>query len=136
MGKNSKSNEKNTWVISVALVPFLLLCAFSSKILRISPNPPMRLPVPLIEKESPPILFLFSPIYITPQDLNLFPKRKILLFPFFSLLFFKSSNQKQSSQFQIPLQNLSRRVPPSLNSNGKFPCKNMKFLKLNNCMNR
>ena len=53
---------------------------------------------------------------------------------FFS--FFKSSNQKQSSQFQIPLQNLPRRVPPSLNSNGKFPCKNMKFLKLNNCMNR
>ena len=50
--------------------------------------------------------------------------------------FFKSSNQKQSSQFQIPLQNLPRRVPPSLNSNGKFPCKNMKILKLNNCMNR
>ena len=50
--------------------------------------------------------------------------------------FFKSSNQKQSSQFQIPLQNLPRRVPPSLNSNGKFPCKNMKFFKLNNCMNR
>ena len=46
---------------------------------------------------------------------------------FFSV--FKSSNQKQSSQFQIPLQNLSRRVPSSLNSNGKFPCKNMKFLK-------
>ena len=59
-------------------------------------------------------------------------KRKILLFPFFFSSFFKSSNQKQSSQIQIPLQNLPRRVPPSLNSNGKFPCKNMKFLKLNN----
>ena len=56
----------------------------------------------------------------------------LLLFFFF----FKSSNQKQSSQFQIPLQNLPRRVPPSLNSNSKFPCKSMKFLKLNNCMNR
>ena len=81
----------------------------------------------------PPLLFFsFSHLYITPQDLNLFPKRKILLFPFFFSSFFKSSNQKQSSQFQIPLQNLPRRVPPSLNSNGKFPCKNMKFLKLNN----
>ena len=82
---------------------------------------------------SPPLslLFLFSSIYITPQDLNLFPKRKILLLPFFFSSFFKSSNQKQSSQFQFPLQNLPRRVPPSLNSNGKFPCKNMKFLKLN-----
>ena len=70
-------------------------------------------------------LFFFSHIYIyiIPQDLNFFPKRKILLFPFFFFSFFKSSNQKQSSQFQIPLQDLPRRVPPSLNSNGKFPCK-------------
>ena len=85
-----KVTRKNTWMNSVALAPFLLLCAFSSKILRISPNPPMRLPVPLssvplllplktspilqyvlLPKESPPLilkklspsfpfLFLFS----------------------------------------------------------------------------
>ena len=40
--------------------------------------------------------------------------------------------QRQYFQFQIPLQNLPRRVPLSLNFNGKFPCKSMKFFKLNN----
>ena len=39
MGKNSKSNQKHTWMNSVALAPFPLLCAFSSKILRISLHP-------------------------------------------------------------------------------------------------
>ena len=48
---------------------------------------------------SPLILFLFSPIYITPQDLNLFPKRKILPFSlFFSPYpFLNLPIQKQSS---------------------------------------
>ena len=113
--------------------PQMISLLFVPLILRISPNHPMRAAT---EKASPLLFFLFSPIYITPQDLNLFPKRKILLLPFFFSSFFKSSHQKQSSQFQIPLQNLPRRVPSSLNSNGKFPCKNMKFLKLNNCMYR
>ena len=57
-------------------------------------------------EQFPHSLFLFSPIYITPQDLNFFPKRKILL------------------------QNLPRRVPLSLNSNGKFPCKKHEILEV------
>ena len=78
-------------------------------------------------KNHPPSEFLFSHIYLLPQRPKSVPKRKILLSPFFFSSFFKSSNQKKSSQFQNPLQNLPRRVSPSLNSNSKFPCKNTKF---------
>ena len=40
-------------------------------------------------------------------------------------------HQNKSSKFQTPPKRLPRRVPHSL-SNGKFPCKIMKFIKLNN----
>ena len=123
MGKNSKSNEKNTWMISVALAPFLLLCAFSSKILRISPNPPMRAAPERISSSLQKSSHTYIYHLLNPKSV---PKRKILLFPLFSSSFFLFLNlpiQKQSSQFQIPLQNLPKRAPPSLNSNGKFPCK-------------
>ena len=116
-----------------AITPFRFLCAFPPE------NPLMPAAPKRISQSSnacSPNPCPLSRIYIFPQDLNLFPKGKNLLFPFFFSSFLKSSNQKQSSQFQIPLQNLPRRVPPSLNSNGKFPYKNMKFLKLNHWMNK
>ena len=40
-------------------------------------------------------------------------------------------HQNKSSKFQTPPKRLPRRVPHFL-SNGKFPCKIMKFIKLNN----
>ena len=122
MNNNSEKNSKHTWKNLGSNHPFpALVCFFTSS-----------------NSESP-YSFSFSHIYIyiyisSLKDLNLFPKRKFsyflsssLLFPFLNLPI-----QKQSSQFQIPLQNLPRRVPPFLNSNDKFPCKSMKFLKVNN----
>ena len=88
------SKEKILFLLSLFLslpklpylfFPQMISLLFVPLILRISPHHPMRAAT---EKESLPFLFLFSPIYITPQDLNLFPKRKILLFPFFFSSFF------------------------------------------------
>ena len=136
--KNSRQLQVDESPFSFSFLSVLKVCLKKSPFSYLSSSPlpptPMRALPP---RKIPPKFFsFFSPIYLTPQDLNLFPKKEKSPISFLLLFFFKSSNQKQSSQFQIPLQNLPRRVPPSLNSNGKFPCKNMKFLKLNNCMNR
>ena len=91
-----------------------------------------------IRPAHPLILFLFSHLYplSRPKFVSL-KKGEISYFlsSFLLILFLNLSIQKQSSPFRIPLQNLPRRVSPSLNSNGKFPCKNMKFFKVNNWMN-
>ena len=76
-----KSNEKNTWINSIALAHFLLLCAFSNS------SVPLLLPLKtspilqyvLLHKESPPLilkklspsfpfLFLFSLLCTFPSD--------------------------------------------------------------------
>ena len=75
---------------------------------------------------SPPSPILQCMLFISlPYD-----EKKKISFLSFSFLFFNLPIQKQSSQFQIPLQNLPRNVPLSLNSNGKFPYKNMKFFEI------
>ena len=61
MGKNSKSNEKNTWMNSVALAPFLLLCAFSNSSV-LSPKKSSEF-LPILQCMLLQI-FSFSPIYI------------------------------------------------------------------------
>ena len=50
----------------------------------------------------PPILSLFLPIYITPQDLNLFLKRKILQFPFFFSSFLNLPIKSNLPNFKFP----------------------------------
>ena len=97
IGQNSKSNEVHTWTALVAIALFVSSVLFPDKfssnaycskknLLKSAPNPPTRALPPRKILSS---LFLFSPIYITPQDLNFFPKkRKILLFPFFFSSFF------------------------------------------------
>ncbi|CBI33464.3 unnamed protein product, partial [Vitis vinifera] len=107
---------------------FLKQISFSAIFLLLPTKTPIRAALPSF----PFLTYIYHPS--RPKFVSKKENSPIFLLLLFS--FFKSSNQKQSSQFQIPLQNLPRRVPPSLNSNGKFPCKNMKFLKLNNCMNR
>ena len=81
MGKNSKSNEKHTWIALVAIALFLFPLFFTPQK---SSESSFACPLSFI-------LFIFSHIYIIPQDLNLFSKKKILLFPFFfsSFPFFK-----------------------------------------------
>ena len=124
MNKNTKSNQKCTWAV---LPPISLsFCAFFFKI----------------------SLFLLFPFFLfpIPTPIRAAPPRKILRMRAFSPTFSKKNllaekeNPTSFSHFPFfkssPLQNLPRRVPLSLNSHGKFPCKNMKFLKLNNCMNR
>ena len=125
-------SKKLSFLLQYVFFPQMIPLLFVPLILRISPNHPMRA-APMH------VLLLFFSLFLTyishpsrPKFVSQKEKSPISFLP----SFFKSSNQKQSSQFQIPLQNLPRRVPPSLNPNGKFPCKNMKFLKLNNCMNR
>ena len=93
-----------------------------------------RTSIPPFSRTSIPPLLLYSSPFLTyiyhPSRPKFVSERKKPLFSlfFFPYLFFLNPPiQKQSSQFQIPLQSLPRRVPLSLNSNGKFPCKNMKF---------
>ena len=119
MSKNSENNQKRTWknLGCNHLSPALVCFSFQDKS-RISP------------------LFFQHPlshIYLTSQNLKSAPEKEnspISFLIFFFSFFFNLFVQKQSSQFQIPLQNLPRRVPPSLNSNGKFPCKKHEILEV------
>ena len=71
--------------------------------------PPLRIILRILFSPAPQcvshLLFFsfFSPIYITLQDLNLFPKRRILLFPFFfSSLFLNLPIKSNLPNFKFP----------------------------------
>ena len=125
--------RKLTRVVSKTILSWCVKAAtrFSSEILF---SPPKILARSL--KEKIPMCVLFA---------KKFPSFHLMMvaylygyerFPHFFPSFSNLPIQKQSSKFQTPLQNLPRRVLLSLNFNGKFPCKNMKFFKLNNWMNK
>ena len=110
MSKNSKSNKKHTWTNSVAIAHFLAIFSLPSE-----DNSQIKILFFLLVPSSfsslsrlqymllPPLLFLFSPIYIIPQDLNLFPKRRIFLFPFFfSSLFLNLPIKSNLPNFKFP----------------------------------
>ena len=89
---------------------------------------PKKYPQPLLSGRT--LLY----VWISPKK-SLPQKKKSLISLIFSF-FFPIFPFKSNPQFQTPFQNLSRRVPLSLNSNGKFPYKSMKIFKLNNWMNK
>ena len=78
-------SKELSFLLQYVFFPQMIPLLFVPLILRISPNHPMRAaPIRVL------LLFFsfFSPIYLNPQDLNLFPKWKNLLFPFFFSFFF------------------------------------------------
>ena len=106
---------------------------FSSEILC---SPPKIIACSLKKKKNPMRILLakkFPSTYLMMAAYSLYGYER---FPIFFLLSPIFPFKNNPPNFKLPLQNLPRRVPLSLNSNGKFPCKSMKFLKLNNWMNK
>ena len=133
MGNNSKNDEKHTWAALVAIALFSNSFVLFLQTIKESPPSIKKTSSSLNQKKLPPPFFFFlSHVYIYIYHLpnpKSVPERKIPYFlsSFLLILFLNLPIQKQSSQLQILLQYLPRRVPLSLNSNGEFPCKSMKF---------
>ena len=101
MGKNSKSNEKNTWINSIALAHFLLLCAFSNSSV-LSPKKSSEF-LPILQCVPPLLKHPLSRIYHFPQPRFVLKKRKSPPppLPFFFSFFPKIQSSHSKTIFLI-----------------------------------
>ena len=114
MDNDSKNDEKHTWAAFVAIA--LFSNSFVLFLQTISPEfPPPRLQYVLLQKESLPTIkkaspfSFFSPIYLLPQDLNLFPQKgKISYFLSSSLLCLNLPIKSNLPNFKFPSKTFQR----------------------------